>query len=77
MFLMIRNLSGSSPITGLTLSATGLYFFPLIFFAVFVTAVSEETEETLPKYEEGPNEGGTEILPEVTFDSGLRYAIVR
>ena len=27
MFLMIRNLSGSSPITGLTLRCTGLYFF--------------------------------------------------
>lgn len=27
MFLMILNLSGSSPITGLTLRCTGLYFF--------------------------------------------------
>jgi hypothetical protein len=48
--LMIRNCSGSSPITGLTLRATGLYFFFAGFFAVVaidvnVGLVVEDVEE--------------------------------
>jgi hypothetical protein len=38
IFLTIRYLSGSSVITGLTLSATGLYFFFGFFFGFAVYA---------------------------------------
>ena len=47
--LMMRNLSGNSPIIGLTLSATGLYFFVLGFLpGLFATAVYDDTGGLLP-----------------------------
>jgi hypothetical protein len=46
MFLTILNLSGSSPITGLTLSATGLYFF-LVERLMEGTSGSEWPDESL------------------------------
>lgn len=51
MLRMIRNLSGSSPTTGLTLSATGLYFFFVFFFSVGVIVMYDGSDETLPVLE--------------------------
>ena len=54
MSLIIRYLSGSSPITGLTLSATGLYFFFRSFFAAIGTVVYVGIDLLLPLLEGEP-----------------------
>jgi hypothetical protein len=65
MFLMIRYLSGSSPITGLTFSATGLYFFLAFFFAGLLGVTAG-----LPVLEGSVSEGGTEDARDATL--GIR-----
>lgn len=76
--LIIRNLSGSSPIIGLTLRATGLYFFLAGFFAavaidVNVGAVSEAKDG----WSECPSSGnGVELRAERDADVEAEMADV-
>ena len=69
MFRMIRNLSGSSPIIGLTLSATGLYFFFAIFFFAFGAAEAVESWVMLPVDGGKTSTDETGGALEVTLDS--------
>ena len=68
MFLMIWNLSGNLPRIGLTLSATGLYFFSVGFFAVFMTAAYMGAILTLPDTTDMSIKTGTEGSQDGTLD---------
>ena len=68
IFLMMRYLSGNSPITGLTLSATGLYFFFCTFFTLTGTAVDAGTKVALPVLVGGVSEVCAEFAKDVTLD---------
>lgn len=53
MFLIMRNLSGNSPMTGLTFSATGLYFFFAFTFGAIGATTKFATDGRLIESGEG------------------------
>ena len=72
MFLIIRNLSGSSPMIGLTLSATGLYFFLVFFLAAIGAVTNAVTERGLPVREGELSGMGPKGTRGVTLDTSIK-----